>query len=91
LPTSDHEDELLEVLADIKRHLVKRLPVRDSPHIPSENLILTFSEEITDRVFVAAMSYRVQVYPLLLKMQEVSQIRPHHLEMRIVFNELQEL
>jgi hypothetical protein len=35
--------------------------VRDSPHIPSENFILTFSEEITDRVFVAAMSYRVQV------------------------------
>lgn len=37
--------------------------MRDSPqiHIPSENFILTFSEEITDRVFVAAMSYRVQV------------------------------
>ncbi len=61
VPTSDHEDELLEALADQNVTCVKRLPMRDSPHIPSENVILTFSEEIPDRVFVAAMSYRVQV------------------------------
>jgi hypothetical protein len=35
--------------------------MRDNPHIPSENVILTFLDDIPNRVFVAAMSYRVQV------------------------------
>ena len=61
MPTSDHEDELLEALSDQNVTYVKRLPMRDSPHIPSGNVILTFLDYIPDRVFVAAMSYRVQV------------------------------
>ena len=35
--------------------------MRDNPNVPSENVILTFLDDIPDRVFVAAMSYRVQV------------------------------
>jgi hypothetical protein len=61
VPTSDHGDELLEALSNQNVTCVKRLPMRDSPHIPSENVILTFLDDIPDRVFVAAMSYRVQV------------------------------
>ncbi len=48
VPTSDHEDELLVALADQNVTRVKRLPMRDNPHILSENVILTFSEEIPE-------------------------------------------
>ena len=51
---------ILEALADQNVVHVKRLPMKGHPEIFSENVILTFSSPIPDRVKIAAISYRVK-------------------------------
>jgi hypothetical protein len=60
VPIPDKEEDILEALADQNVVHVKRLPMKGHPEIFSENVILTFSSPIPDRVKIAAMSYRVK-------------------------------